>query len=67
MKEHQKIGGIKSRDSNISTKRDSNLSTTISTVDHLKVQATGSRPSNVSLMSVQSEYGETAFLNLHRY
>ena len=28
--------------------------------------AINSRPSNVSIMSVQSQYGETDFLNLHR-
>ena len=52
--------------SGICVKRGSSLSPVVNN-DLLQVDYGGhSRPSNVSVTSVQSEYGETAFLNMHR-
>ena len=57
MKEHASTGA---------SKRGSSL-TPGGHKDSLKPEsAMNSRPSNVSIMSVQSQFGETDFLNLHR-
>ena len=72
MKEQEGITG------GIGKKRASNLGTHVSTTLHIAdndpelltpIQSGNSmksRPSNVSMFSVQSAYGETDFLNMHR-